>query len=354
MSNPLLEGVRVLDLTRLLPGPFCTLYLAQLGAEVTKIEDPNGGDSLRGMSAELFELVNRGKRSLTLDLRRAEHIDDFLERIMHADVVIESFRPGVLARAGLDAKRLRERNPRLVVASLTGYGQTGPYAAQAGHDLNYCAYAGVINECGTGAEQMPAIPNLQIADLAGGALTSALAIVAAVYGARQSGIGATLDAAMLDGTLALQTMSLALVRSGTPARRGGAMLNGGLPNYAVYRCADGRDLALGALEPKFFERFCKAVEHPEWLDLPPKQQAEAIRQLLLTRTRDGWIERLHAADCCVSPVLELEESLRDPQVRARGLVDDVGGKPAFHFPVRFDDAWPPSLAPAPRLGQPQP
>lgn len=351
MSNPLLNGVRVLDLTRLLPGPFCTLYLAQLGAEVTKIEDPNGGDTLRGLSSELFELVNRGKRSVMLDLRRAEHVENFLERIMHADVVVESFRPGVLARVGLDAERLRARNPRLVVASLTGYGQTGPYANQAGHDLNYCAFAGVLNECGTGPDQTPAIPNLQIADLAGGALTSALAIVAAVYGAQQSGIGATLDAAMLDGTLALQAMSLAQLRSGTSSPRGGDMLNGGLPNYAVYRCADGRHLALGALEPKFFARFCEAVGHPQWLDLPPQQQAEAIRQGMLTRTRDEWVTLLESADCCLSPVLAFEESLRDPQVRARGVIDESGGKPAFHFPVRFDDAWRPSLAPAPTLGQ---
>ncbi|MGH8517856.1 MAG: CaiB/BaiF CoA transferase family protein, partial [Panacagrimonas sp.] len=208
--NPLLSGVRVLDLSRLLPGPFCSLYLAQLGAEVIKVEEPNGGDYARALSADLFELVNRGKKSVTIDLRKPADREAFLELAKSADVILESFRPGVMDKLGCGFETVRAINPRIVFAALTGYGQTGPYRDRAGHDLNYRGYAGELDQTGT-SDAAPAPGNCQVADLAGGALTCLAGILAALFGVRASGVGTFVDAAMLDGTLALQVIALSSV-----------------------------------------------------------------------------------------------------------------------------------------------
>ncbi len=252
MTNPLLKGVRILDLTRLLPGPFCTQYLAQLGAEVIKIEEPDGGDYARGMLPELFAVVNRGKRSITLDLRLEKDQEKFKQLVETADMVVESFRPGVMDKLGCGYETLKAMNPKLVYAALTGYGQDGPYRDAAGHDLNYLAYAGVLDQIGR-AGQPPSISNLQIADLAGGALTAAVGMLAALHGAQASGEGTFVDSSMLDGSLALQPIALAGLRNhGETQPRGKDMLTGALPNYQVYKCLDGKYLAVGSLEPKFF------------------------------------------------------------------------------------------------------
>ncbi len=211
-SNPLLHGVRVLDLSRLLPGPFCTLYLAQLGAEVIKIEEPNGGDYARAMSADMFSSVNRGKKSVTLDLRQAADVALFKKLVVDADVVVESFRPGVLDRLGCGYETLKAINPRLVFAALTGYGQTGPYRDRPGHDMNYRAYAGELDQTGN-ATSGPVVGNLQVADIAGGALSCAVGILAALLGARASGVGSFVDVGMMDATLAMQVLSLSAIRS---------------------------------------------------------------------------------------------------------------------------------------------
>lgn len=344
MTNPLLKGVRILDLSRLLPGPFCTQYLAQLGADVVKVEDPVGGDYARLLSPELFDLINRGKRSVALDLRDPDDAETFCRLADQADVVIETFRPGVMDRLGCGAAVLRQRNPRLVHASLTGYGQTGPYRDRAGHDINYCAYAGVLDQSGP-ADGPPAIPGVQIADLAGGALTAAVAILAAVLGARASGEGTKIDLGMLDGTLALQAIAAATVRTmGHSLPRGQDVLTGGLPSYGVYACADGRHVALGALEPKFFANFCAAVDRPDLAALPvaPGRAGEPLRAaltaLFLEKTRDAWDAALGDADCCLTGVYSPEEALANPQVRARGLWSGEAGKPAFGFPARFSNA----------------
>ncbi len=356
MTNPLLSGIRVLDLTRLLPGPFCTLYLAQLGAEVIKVEEPQGGDYARQLSPELFALVNRGKQSVTLDLRHAEAVAAFKKLAAGADVVIESFRPGVMERLGCGYDALREINPRLVYAALTGYGQSGPFRDVAGHDMNYCGYAGVLDQTGV-AGGPPALSNFQVADLAGGALTCALGILAALIGAQASGIGSFVDASMLEGTLALQVMALATLRTcGQAPARGGDMLTGGLPNYSVYECADGKHIAMAALEPKFFRNFCAAVNRPDLARMPlmPGAAGAALRAelaaLFKTRTRDEWERLLSHKDCCVSAVYSAQEALDHAQVRARNLVEFDAGKPAFRFPVRFS-APPDRSAGSPQLGE---
>lgn len=409
MANPLLKDVRILDLTRLLPGPFCTQYLAQLGAEVIKIEEPNGGDYARDLSAELFALVNRGKRSITLDLRLEEDQKRFKQLVEGADMVVESFRPGVMDKLGCSYETLKAINPRLVYAALTGYGQDGPYRDVAGHDLNYLAYAGALDQIGC-AGDAPAISNLQIADLAGGALTAAVAMLAALHGARASGEGTFVDAAMLDGSLALQTMALAGLNTHRQTQpRGKDMLTGALPNYQVYKCLDGKYLAVGSLEPKFFANLITALGEltplptvlskfaPSKKSKKPGEKSSkkadksssqksaqssgqskapsgmaarlqatlenpvlarrwltpvrwALAGVFKLRSRDQWMRLLGEADACVAPVLTLEEALQNEQVRAREMVERTRGKPAFACPVRFNGEARAPLADSPELG----
>jgi crotonobetainyl-CoA:carnitine CoA-transferase CaiB-like acyl-CoA transferase len=354
-SNPLLSGIRILDLSRLLPGPFCTLYLAQLGAEVIKIEEPNGGDYTRSLSPDLFAQVNRGKKSVTLDLRQAGDVALFHRMVGRSDVVLESFRPGVMDKLGCGYDTLKAINPRLVYAALTGYGQTGPYRDRPGHDMNYLGYAGVLDQTGV-AGGPPAPCNFQIADLAGGALTCAVGILAAVIGARASGEGTFVDVGMLDGTLALQVVTMASLRTmGQAPRRGADMLSGGLPNYAIYECADGKHLALGSLESKFFQRACMLAGRPDLLKKPlaPGKAGEALRQelaaLFNSKTRDEWEALLAHEDTCASGILAPDEVLKNEQVLARGLVETVDGKPAFAMPVKFSAPLPAAAA-SPALG----
>lgn len=343
-QNPLLNGIRVLDLSRLLPGPFCTLYLAQLGAEVIKIEDPRGGDGARGMSADMFSQVNRGKQSVTMDLKLAEDVALFKKLVADADVVIESFRPGVMDRLGVGYEVLKAINPKLVYAALTGYGQTGPYRDRPGHDMNYRGYAGELDMT-AGFEGRPAVGNLQVADLAGGALTCAIGILAAIIGARASGVGSFVDVGMMDGTLALQVLSLNSLRTfGKSAPKGRDMLSGALPNYGVYECADGKFLAVGSLEMKFFHETLRLAGREDLKKLPPVpgKQGDVLRAELValfkSRSRDEWEALMANADTCVSAILTPEEVLNNEQVIARGMIVDDNGKPAFNLPIFFDNA----------------
>lgn len=354
--NPLLTGLTVLDLSRLLPGPFCSLYLAQLGATVIKIEEPGTGDYARQLSPEMFALVNRGKQSITLDLKNAADVARFHTLVKTADVVLESFRPGVMDKLGCGYTTLKGINPRLIFCALTGYGQDGPWRNHAGHDLNYCGYAGALEQSGT-ADAAPAMSGFQVADLAGGALTAALGIVAAALGAKASGEGCFVDAAMLDGTLALQTTTLSTLRAlGAAAPRGGDMLTGALPNYAVYETADGQHMAMGALESKFFQAFCKAVARPDLARMPlaPGKPGAALRDeltaLFKTKTRDAWAQLLADADCCVTPILTPAEALHSAQAKARGLVGNISGKPAVLMPLLFDGQRGVAVGEAPALG----
>jgi len=322
--NPLLSGLRVLDLSRLLPGPFCTLYLAQLGAEVIKIEEPNGGDYAR-LTPELFEQVNRGKKSVTLDLRQPAEAEQFRKLVASADVVVDSFRPGVMGKFGCGYDTLRSINPRLVYAALTGYGYSVPYRNRPGHDMNYRGYAGELSQNGP-QDGAPLVGNFQVADLAGGALTCVIGILAAVMGARSSGEGSFVDVAMLDGTLALQVLTLAGLRStGKVAVR-------------------GQDVLSGALEYKFFAKACQLAGRPELLKPPlaPGEKGQPLKQALVelfkSKTRDEWEALLADEDTCVSAILDMEEVLANPQVQARGMVQQVGGKPVFNMPIQFSNA----------------
>lgn len=316
-----LEGVRILDLSRLLPGPAATWYLYGLGAEVIKIEDPQGGDYLRHVpplgpdgTGVWFAALNAGKRSVALDLRRERDRAALRALLRGADVLIEGFRPGVLARLGLDPEELRRSYPRLVGVSLSGYGATGPLAQEPGHDLNYCALAGLMSLAARHGG-VPDVPGVQVADFAGGALTAALGIAAALVGRARSGRGCWLDLSMTEGALALALPALASTWADTTVSPGAENLTGGLPVYGLYRCADGGVLALAALEPRFWEALAAALGEV------PTDRA-ALEALFLTRPRDAWVELLRG--CCVAPVLELDEVSELPQHRARGVIRGEG------------------------------
>ena len=363
MSRPL-EGLRVLDLSRLLPGPFLTMVLADLGADVVKVEDPKVGDYLRaippskgGVSGR-YLAVNRGKRSLALDLKRPEHHAAFLRLVAKADVVVESFRPGVLDRLDLGWDVLSAANPRLVLCSISGYGQTGPYVHRAGHDLNYLGLAGVLAMGAEGPGRPPAMPGVQIADLAGGALWSATGILAALVGRERTGRGEHVDVSMTEGALALLAAELGNLDAGARPTRGREALNGGVASYGVYRTADERFVSVGALEPKFWLAFNAVIgRKPDVSELvaPPAQQERIraeIAAIIATRTRDEWVAIMAGHDACCEPVLELDELAAHPQHIAREVFFTVdGGASGPLQQVRTPLGAPVSPTPPPRLGE---
>ena len=342
-----LEGVRVLDLTRLLPGPLATQHLADYGADVIKVEDTGIGDYARTMGAMggdaswFYQVVNRNKRSLRLDLKQAEGRELFLRLVDTADVVVEGFRPGVMARLGLGYETLAGRNPRVVLCSITGYGQTGPYALRAGHDINYLGYAGVLDQIGT-AGGPPALSNLQVGDLLGGTMGAVMGIMVALFDAQRSGQGRHVDVSMTDVSLAHAIFPLTEVLAhGRVPPRGEALLSGGAPCYGVYETADGRHMAVGALEEKFWHLLCDTLGRA---DLKPGHLAageegarvrQALAAIFRSRSQREWVEIFDAVDCCVTPILRLEESLEDAQLTARKMVVEVGGVRQFGPAVRM-------------------
>ncbi|SNS76357.1 Crotonobetainyl-CoA:carnitine CoA-transferase CaiB [Noviherbaspirillum humi] len=338
VSNALpLHGVRVLDLTRLLPGPLATQHLADLGAEVIKIEDTGSGDYARTMGkvraevSQFFVAVNRGKRMLRMDLKDAAQRGEFLEMARLADVVVESFRPGVMDRLGLGWETLKQGNPRLVMCAISGYGQDGPFAALAGHDINYLALSGMLEQ-NAGPDGTPALPNLQVADLLGGAQQAVSGILAALIGARTTGAGRFVDISMTDGVLAHNIMPLVAVNNeGRSAAPGRDLLTGGVPCYNVYRTSDDRFMAVGALELKFWQAVCERLgrsdlAHRHWSLGQQVGGAEAMAiksdldALFRQRTQAEWTALFADADCCVTPVLRMDEALQHSLFRERGMV----------------------------------
>lgn len=316
------------------------MILADLGADVVKVEDPKVGDYIRafpphkaGMGGR-YLAVNRGKRSLALDLKDPRAKDAFLRMAAVADVVVESFRPGVMDKLGVGWSTLSAANPRLVMCSISGYGQTGPYVHRAGHDLNYIGLAGVL---AMGAEKRgapPAMPGIQIADFAGGGLWGATAVLAALFGRERSGKGQHLDISMTEGAMALLAAELGNLDCGARPTRGTEALNGAMACYGVYRCKDDRFVSVGALEPKFWIAFNQAIgRKPDISELaaPPARQEQIrdeIAAILVTRTRDEWVAALAQHDCLLEPVLELEELPAHPLHQAREMFVTVDGGPA--------------------------
>ncbi|MCC7108619.1 MAG: CoA transferase [Deltaproteobacteria bacterium] len=327
-----LQGIRVLDLSRLLPGPFCTQLLRDLGAEVIKVEDPLGGDYVRHTpplledgNSVFFHTLNRGKKSITLDLKSELDRARFLKLVRTADVVVEGFRPGVLDKLGVGPARLLEENPRVVVCSISGYGQTGPLARRAGHDVNYLAHGGAL-----ALMAEPTLLPVQVADLAGGALPAAFSICAALVGRATTGKGSLLDVSMTHqahGLLAM-TLSRASVPGEPPLGGGRDLLVGGVPCYGVYPTADGH-LSVGSIEPKFWQGLCAALELPELADrsLDSGAAGDEVRGILAarlrTRTTAEWAAIFGVLDVCVEPLRAPEQVLADPSFARVDVV--IGG-----------------------------
>ncbi|MEM8985205.1 MAG: CaiB/BaiF CoA-transferase family protein [Pseudomonadota bacterium] len=363
-----LDGTVVLDLTRLLPGPLATLQLADHGAEVIKIEDIGKGDYARremafGISmSHLFHALNRGKKSAAIDLRADAGREAFLKLVATADVVVESFRPGVLDRLGIGYDQLKEVKNDIILCSITAYGQTGPYRDQAGHDINMCGYAGVSDQLGfeNGA---PAPSNFQIGDIAGGSLTATTAILMALLKRDRTQDGAHIDVSITDSLFAYNLLPFtnAQLFQKSP-ERGADILTGGLGCYGYYETSDGGYMAVGALEPKFWQAFCRKLDREDLIEEHLKFGDEAaslkqtLKEVFKTRTRDEWAAFLGDADCCITPVLTPLEAQNDPQIKSRGLLytseDPVDGEMLrLVNPIRMNGAAPAPAAPAPRLGE---
>jgi len=317
-----LATLRVLDLSRLLPGPFCTMLLGDLGADVIKIEEPRGGDPARG--SDLFLQVNRNKRSVTLDLKSEAGRDVFLQLVDSADVVVEGFRPGVMDRLHIGYSTLKERNPKLIYASLSGFGQSGPYVGRPGHDLNYLALAGVAGY-NVGRDGHPVPMAVQVADLGAGTF-AAVAILAAIVSRQQTGRGQAVDVSLFASAAAwLPTLVAPLFGQGAALAPGEPVLAGGLPQYDVYRTRDGRFVTLGALEPKFLANFLQRVGREDLLGVRDRQVVRSeLEGVFAARSLAEWVACLDGVDTCFAPVNTLDEAMADPQAQALGLFTSVG------------------------------
>ncbi len=322
-SRPPLQGVRILDLTRLLPGPMCTLHLADLGADVVKIEDLGLGDYA---SPTVREMINRNKRGMRIDLKQAEGVQILLAMCAQADVLVEGFRPGVMQRLGLGYEVVQRLNPRLVYCSISGYGQTGPFSQKAGHDLNYCGFAGVAEQNGTPSGEL-ALSNVPMGDLLGGTMPAVMGILAALFDAQRTGQGRHVDVAIADGVLAHAVIPQAGVQNhGLTPAPGGDKLTGALPCYGLYPTQDGRYLAVGAFEHKFWAQFCALLQRP---DLAPHhipatpELNQWVRQEVAGQVASQplayWSNLLADSDCCVTPVLTVQEAQTLPHFVARGM-----------------------------------
>jgi alpha-methylacyl-CoA racemase len=342
-----LSDVKVLDLSRLLPGGFCSLLLADFGADVLKVEDTGMGDYIRwappyyegadeSARSALFLSLNRNKRSMRINLKEERGREVLLKLVVEYDVVLESFRPGVLDRLGVGYERMREVNPGIVYCAITGYGQDGPYRDRAGHDMNYLGLVGLLGL--TGERGGPPVQAAgQIADLGGGALMGAFGIMAALRERERSGEGQLVDVSMADGALSWLAMVAAKhFANGVAPQRGDLELAGRYICYRPYACSDG-DVSLGALEPKFWQAWCRGVGREDLIDkqfeAPGSDAHGEVERVFASRTRDEWTAFAAEHDCCLEPVLGLDEALESELVRAREMVVELD-QPGAERPVR--------------------
>ena len=368
-----LQGVKILDLTLLFPGPFGTKLLADFGAEIIKIENRQMADAsrwlnpligepgMKGRESFFYHTLNRNKKSLTLNLKDPEGLKIFKRLAEDADVIVEQFRPGVVKKLGIDYKTIKVINPRIIYCSNSGYGQDGPYRDFPGHDLNYTAYAGVAGLNRTRDDE-PIIPGLQIADMVGGGLNAVIAILIALYARTHTGEGQYIDISMMDGVLGLNQMSLAqwLATRVKPTLKE-QPLTGGLPQYQIMKCKDGKYFTIGALEPKFHVALMKQIGREDLLKAGISQEEvfEELKKTFLTKDRDTWTEEIN--NCpdndakMVAPVYEVDEVENDPHVQARNLVIDVetphGTIKEIGFPIKLSETPATLKFCAPALGQ---
>jgi alpha-methylacyl-CoA racemase len=373
VSERPLSDVKILDLTRLLPGGFCTLLLADLGADVIKVEDTGQGDYVRwappyygseehtplGTRSAIYLALNRNKRSVRLDLKQEGGRQALIKLAESADVLVESFRPGVLDKLGVGYDVLRQANPALVYCPITGYGQDGPNRDRAGHDMNYLGLNGILGLTG-GAGGPPIQSGAQIADLGGGGLMAAVGILAALQEARRSGQGQMVDISMTDGSLSWLVMEAArYFGSGEVPERGNIMLSGGIVCYRPYEAADGW-VTCGALEPKFWQRFCKAVDREDLIqhqfEAPGSEVHKAVAEIFRTRTRDEWKAFNDEHDAMIEPILDLDETLESELVKEREMVvsyeqPGFGEVKQLGFPIKLSRTPASIERPAPALGE---
>lgn len=363
-----LEGLRVLDLTRLLPGGYATLLMADLGADVVKVEEPGKGDYIRWTPPMVGEFssghiaLNRNKRSMTLNLKSEEGRGLLRRLVRHFDVVIESFRPGVMERLGVGWAVLREDNPKLVYCAITGYGQDGPRAGAAGHDVNYTGYAGALSVIGA-EDERPVVPGLQIGDLGGGGMAAVIAVLAALHQRSETGRGDFCDVSMTDGVVSwLSIHASEFFTTGEIPRAERTHLSGAYPCYRIYPAADGW-ITVGALEPQFWSRLCDLIERPDFagdafaMGERRDEVIDDLSKLFAARTREEWMELFRGEDVCVGPVNDFAEAFADEQIAHREMVveDELpSGEPvrAVGNPIKLagDDA-PVWRRPPPKMGE---
>ena len=362
MNNPL-EGVRVLDLTRLLPGGYCTQLLADLGADVIKVEEPGRGDYIRwsppmvGDYSAAHWVLNRNKRSITLNLKHPKGRQLLLELCKTAQVFVEGFRPGVMSKLGLAYEDVSGVNQSIVYCSISGYGQSGPYGQKAGHDINYIGYAGVLGFTGT-PDGTPVLPAVQIGDLGGGGTIPAVGILAALYKAGRDGKGEYIDVGMMDGVVSWLSIHAAkYFGGGGEPTWGSEVLNGSVPCYNLYRCKDGKWITVGALEPQFWQAFCEGIDRADLIGSQFKREAiSEVQSVIESKRRDEWLNIFEQYDACVGPVHSIAEALSDPQVRHREMVvtqplSSGGSLETLGTPIKFGDGVQKRFSSAPKLGE---
>ncbi|WP_332647387.1 CaiB/BaiF CoA transferase family protein [Lysinibacillus sp. 54212] len=367
MSLPL-DNIKILDLSRLLPGPYCTQVLADFGADVIKIEEPKLGDYMRWESEKLddaggamFHSLNRNKRSITLDLKSDDGKQIFKELVKTADVVLESFRPGVMERLGLSYEVLNEINEKLIYCAITGFGQTGPYKNMPGHDVNFVSYAGIMELQGEETGK-PILSSVQIADIAGGAQQAITGILLALFERTVSGKGQFVDISMLDGSVSLlqTTLPQYLVTNEVP-KRGQLDLSGGLACYSIYRTKDNRHISVGAFEKKFWRSFCQVIGEESFIeqsnapsDIQQKMRTR-IQEILLEKTLAEWMTALQHLETCVSPILTFDEVVEDPQIQDRDMIIDIthenGSVKQIGIPIKLSRTPASIRTSAPKLGE---
>jgi alpha-methylacyl-CoA racemase len=361
-----LEGVRIIDFTRLLPGPMATMMLADMGADVIKVEDPDSPDYIRGFeplidgTSAFYYALNRNKRSLAINSLSTEGKSVLLGLIKTSDVLIEQYRPGVMKKLGLDYEMLRTVNPKLIYISITGYGQGSSLSQAAGHDINYIAIAGALGTT-IDADGEPVIPGFQLADIAGGSYATISAVTAALYQREKTGLGGYIDIAMTDSVLPFIALPYAEYQANNTLRKGKFQLSGSQANYNTYKCSDGKYLALGSLEPKFWNAVCTKLDKPDWQDkiLSNTETQLSIRKemqsIFLKKTRDEWISFFAADDICLTPINELSEIGADKYLNERNMFVDfnIGDRQikTIAQPIKFQNSKTSENWIAPKLGE---
>ena len=349
-----LEGIKIIDLSLLFPGPFGTRYLADFGADVIKIEyrskpdlsrfvTPMVGDKgQKGRQSYFHHILNRNKKSISINLRTLEGVEIFKKLAKEADVIVEQFRPGVVDKLGIGYEDIKKINPRIIYCAITGYGQNGPYRDKAGHDLNYTGFAGLASLHRT-REMEPILPGIQIADMFGGGLHAVIGILIALIAREKTGKGQYIDVSMMDGCVSFLPYILqSYLVDGVKLDVKGTTLTGGMAAYAIYKCKDGKYLTIGAIEPKFYQALCGVLVKEGLLSPDVTEQSyEDFKNIFLQKTRDEWYAILSKVDTCVAPMNEVWEAENDPQVKAREMiieVDTVHGKmKQLGFPIKLSE-----------------